>query len=138
MNFTLHPRLEAGTHRLGFTKGCHILLKNNAAFPWIIIVPEVEDGIEDLHQLSPERYAEVVFLIRSVSSFVTDHFQPEKLNVACIGNVVRQMHLHIAGRSEGDPAWPGTVWTSDVKKAYSQEEIVKIGVAARIELQLED
>ncbi len=137
MNFTLHPRLEAGTHRLGFTKGCHILLKNNAAFPWIIIVPEVEKGIEDLHQLTPERYAEVAFLIRSVSHFVSDHFQTEKLNVACIGNVVRQMHLHIVGRSESDPAWPGTVWACDVKKSYSEEKIAAIKSTAQTELQLE-
>jgi len=136
MNFTLHPRLEAGTHRLGFASGCHVLLKNNAAFPWIIIVPEVEAGIEDLHQLTPERYAEVAFLIRSVSHFLSDHFQPEKLNVACIGNIVRQMHIHIVGRSADDPAWPGTVWASVVKKAYPADEVIEISVAARLALKL--
>ena len=136
MNFTLHPRLEAGTHPLGFIHGCHILLKNNAAFPWILIVPEVEDGIEDLHQLSPERYAEVAFLIRSISNFISDHFQPEKLNIGCIGNIVRQMHIHIVGRSESDPAWPGTVWASDAKKTYSEEEIESIRTAAKKALKL--
>lgn len=136
MKFTLHQRLATGTHRLGFINGCHVLLKNNAAFPWLLIVPEVEEGIADLHQLAPERYAEVASLIRSVSIFVSDHFQPEKLNVACIGNIVRQMHLHIVGRSESDPAWPGTVWACDVKKAYSEEEVDKIRDAAQQALNL--
>lgn len=130
-SFQLHLRLESGTHPLGFANGCHVLLKNNAAFPWILIVPEVEEGIEDLHQLSAEQYAQVVFLIRSVSQFISDHFQPEKINVACIGNIVRQMHIHIVGRSQNDPAWPGTVWASDVRHPYSEEEVIAIQTAAQ-------
>lgn len=121
MAFTLHPRLEAGGFDLGTRCGCRVLLKNNALFPWIILVPEVEEGIEDLHQLEPERFREITGLIREVSCFVSHHFQPDKLNVACIGNQVRQMHIHIVGRSPGDPAWPGVVWSFEGKEAYADE-----------------
>ena len=131
MAFSIHPRLVAGGVDLGGIGGCRLLLKNNALFPWFILVPEVEEGIEDLHQLSPARYAEVMAAVRSVSEFVSAQFKPEKLNVACIGNVVRQMHIHIVGRSTGDPAWPGTVWAFDGKQNYTDEEIARIKDAAR-------
>jgi diadenosine tetraphosphate (Ap4A) HIT family hydrolase len=132
MPFTLHPRLAAGTHLLGITKGCQILLKKNSAFPWILIVPEVSEEIEDLHQLSPEQFAEVAFLIREVSNFVEETFQPDKLNVACIGNIVRQMHIHIVGRTTNDLAWPGTVWASDAKSDYTPETIAAIIKAGQL------
>lgn len=131
MSFSLHPKLAAGGFELGRIGGCRLLLKNNALFPWLILVPEVEDGIEDLHQLSPERYNEVMAAVREVSLFVSTHFKPEKLNVACIGNQVRQMHIHIVGRSTGDPAWPGTVWAHDGKQAYQESEIEEITLAAQ-------
>lgn len=134
MSFILHPRLEAGTHFIGTSGRCQILLKNNAAFPWILIVPEVGEEIEDLHQLPADHFAEVVFLIRQVSEFMSSYFKPEKLNVACIGNIVRQMHIHIVGRAEDDPAWPGTVWASDAKSAYSAEEVIEICVKAKLAL----
>ena len=132
MSFTLHPRLEAGSHLLGITKGCQILLKKNSAFPWILIVPEVSEEIEDLHQLPPEQFAEVAFLIREVSNFVDETFQPDKLNVACIGNIVRQMHIHVVGRTTNDLAWPGTVWASNAKSDYTPETIAAITKAAQL------
>jgi len=137
MEFQLHPRLAAGGFELGRIDGCRVLLKNQAAFPWILIVPEVAEGVEDLHQLDELRYAEVTGLIRRVSLFVSNYFQPEKLNVGCIGNMVRQMHIHVVGRSSDDPAWPGTVWAYEGKSAYAPEEVEAIRVAAREALGLE-
>ncbi len=129
MSFILHPRLAAGTFELGELLGCRVLLKNNAIFPWILIVQEVEDGIEDLHQLEATRYGDVAIAIRLVSQFVSDHFHPEKLNVACIGNQVRQMHIHVVGRSTSDPAWPGVVWSFEGKKEYRTTEVETIRAA---------
>ena len=63
---------------------------------------------------------------------------PEKLNVACLGNSVRQMHIHLVARSSDDPAWPGTVWASDVKTKYDIDQIVNIYVRARIDLGLSE
>ena len=128
--FILHPRLAAGGFDLGGIGTCRLLLKNNALFPWFLLVPEVE-GIEDLHQLPAAQYHQVMLALREVSAFVSEHFQPEKLNVACIGNQVRQMHLHIVGRSSGDEAWPGTVWAFDGKREYTAEEVERIRQAAR-------
>ena len=129
MAFEIHPRLAAGGIELGQLGTCRLLLKNNALFPWFILIPEVE-GIEDLHQLEPGHYLEVMLAQRRVSEFLASHFQPEKLNLGCIGNQVRQMHIHIIGRSSDDPAWPGTVWAFDGKQAYRDDEIAKIRAAA--------
>ena len=137
MEFQLHPRLAAGGFELGRIDGCRVLLKNQASFPWILIVPEVAEGVEDLHQLDERRYVELVGLIRRVSLFVSNHFRPEKLNVGCIGNMVRQMHIHVVGRSSDDPAWPGTVWAYEGKSAYAPDEVEAIRVAAREYLKLE-
>ena len=135
MAFQIHPRLVAGGFELGRLGGCRLLLKNNRLFPWLILVPEVE-GIEDLHQLPLADYQEVMVAMRGVCEFVSAHFQPEKLNVACIGNQVRQMHLHIVGRSPGDPAWPGTVWAFEGKQVYSEGQTAVIRSAARSHLVL--
>lgn len=130
MSFVLHPRLAAGCFDLGTKYGCRVLLKDNALFPWVIAVPEVEEGVEDLHQLDPDRWGDVMVVIRSLSCFVSEHFRPDKLNVACIGNQVRQMHIHIVGRSPGDPAWPGVVWAFEGKQAYTPEAAEAIRKAA--------
>ena len=136
MSFSLHPRLAAGGFDFGRIGGCRLLLKNNALFPWFILVPEVDGGLEDLHQLEPARYHEVMIAAREVSAFLMDHFQPDKINLGCIGNQVRQMHVHIVGRSDGDPAWPGTVWAFDGKKSYDDDAVGRIRSAAAGRLPL--
>jgi diadenosine tetraphosphate (Ap4A) HIT family hydrolase len=131
MDFTLNERLAAGGFEVTRIHGCRILLKDEALFPWFIIVPEVPQGIEDLHQLDDATFAEVMLAVRKISRFTEAYFRPEKLNVACIGNIVRQMHIHVVGRSMDDPAWPGVVWAFDGKRKYGEGEAGKIVEAAR-------
>ena len=131
MDFVLNERLAAGGYVIARKFGCTIMLKNEANFPWFVLVPEVPDGIEDLHQLDKETFAEVMECVREVSKFVADHFNPEKLNVGCIGNIVRQMHIHVVGRYSNDPAWPGVVWAFDGKRKYREGEAEAIVRAAR-------
>lgn len=131
MDFVLNKRLSDGCFEITRMHGCRILLKNEANFPWFIVVPEVPQAIEDLHQLDDETFAEVMLAVRKTSRFVEAHFRPEKLNVACIGNIVRQMHIHVVGRSTGDPAWPGVVWAFDGKRKYVEGESERIVLTAR-------
>lgn len=131
MGFVLNGRLAAGGFEILRKNGCVVLLKDEANFPWFIVVPEVAEGIEDLHQLDAETFAKVMVVVREVSEFVSVHFQPEKLNVACIGNIVRQMHIHVVGRFTDDPAWPGVVWACDAKRKYGADETAEIITAAR-------
>lgn len=136
MAFEIHPRLASGGFEIGRLGGCRLLLKNNAIFPWFLLIPEVE-GIEDLHQLPVAQYNETMAAMRRVSEFISAYFQPEKLNIGCIGNQVRQMHIQLIGRSPGDPAWPGTVWAFEGKQPYTEEESEKIRTAARLHLRLD-
>ena len=131
MEFVLNERLAAGGFEITRKYGCRILLKNEANFPWFILVPEVPAGTEDLHQLDEETFMQVMRGVRKVSNFVSSHFQPDKLNVACIGNMVRQMHIHVVGRSPEDPAWPGVVWAYGEKRKYGEGEAAAIVSAAR-------
>jgi len=134
MEFVLNERLAAGGFEIARKYGCRLLLKNEANFPWFILVPEVPEEIEDLHQLDEATFTEVMRGVREVSCFVSSYFAPKKLNVACIGNIVRQMHIHIVGRSPADPAWPSVVWAYDGKRKYGEEEAETIMAAARLSL----
>lgn len=131
MEFVLNERLAAGGFGIARLRGCRVLLKDERHFPWFIVVPEVPEGMEDLHRLDAETFAEVMAVVRDVSRFVEAHFRPEKLNVACIGNIVRQMHIHVVGRFADDAAWPEVVWGFGGKMRYPAEEAESIIGAAR-------
>ena len=135
MDFVLNERLAASGMEIARMHHCRILLKNETNFPWFIVVPEVPEGVEDLHQLDEETFNEVMTAVRKVSRFVMKQFQCEKMNVACIGNLVRQMHLHVVGRSPGDRAWPGVVWQFEGKQKYVEDEAAEIGELARAFLE---
>ncbi len=134
MVFTMNERLAAGCFEITRKHGCRILLKNEANFPWFIVVPEVAEGVEDLHQLDEATFKQVMRAVRETSAFVSSYFHPEKLNVACIGNIIRQMHIHIVARSPDDPAWPGVVWSFEEKRNYAGGEEEAIIGAARMSL----
>lgn len=131
MKFLLDERLAGGGFEITRCFDSIILLKNDANFPWFILVPEVTAEIEGLHQLDSNTLQEVLRGVCKISQFIEKHFNCEKLNVACIGNVVRQMHIHIVGRNYDDPAWPGVVWSFDEKKKYASKESDRIIAAAR-------
>ena len=126
MAFELNKRLAAGGFDFGSLGKCRILLKDNAVFPWFILVPEVESSITELHELEATDYASVMFTIRQISEFVEKHFAPDKINVAAIGNIVSQLHIHIVARTTTDPAWPGVVWSCDSKQPYEKEAALEI------------
>lgn len=125
MPFILNERLAKGGFDFGTLGICRVLLKDNAVFPWFVLVPEVDNTITELHELSASDYASVSFTIRQLSEFIEQHFQSDKINVGAIGNIVRQLHVHIIARYETDPAWPGVVWSSQEKAHYSKEKALE-------------
>ncbi len=125
MEFQLHPRLAADTVDLGRLRLCRVLLMNDARFPWCILVPE-RPQVTEIHQLSD---ADQVTLIRE-SSFVAarmaDAFGADKMNVAALGNIVPQLHLHHVARRQGDAAWPGPVWGSGAAVPYGADALREV------------
>lgn len=107
--FQIHSRLEADCHRLGRLALSHVLLHRDAALPWLILVPEV--AVIELCDLAPHERTRLDTEIDHVCALIRSEFpHTTKLNVAAIGNLVPQLHVHVIGRHPGDPCWPGVVW----------------------------
>ncbi|MBF0355246.1 MAG: HIT domain-containing protein [Alphaproteobacteria bacterium] len=109
MNFSLHPRLEADTvpvKQLGLSR---LLLMNDSNWPWLILVPE-KPAISELHQLSAAERMVLIEEIAYVSEIMERLFTPSKMNVAALGNMVPQLHIHVIARYQDDLAWPKPVW----------------------------
>mgnify|MGYP000888573353 CR=1 FL=1 len=119
--FTLDPQLAAETWHVCDLPLCRVLLAKNAAWPWLILVPMREDKVEII-DLSAVEQGEMWREIEKVSRALRSLLAPDKLNVAAIGNVVRQLHIHMVARRVGDPGWPGTVWSAGASAAYSVAE----------------
>jgi diadenosine tetraphosphate (Ap4A) HIT family hydrolase len=82
---------------------------NDARWPWLILVPRRE-GMVELIDLELADQTELMDEAGRASRFLKSHLRPDKINVGALGNIVRQLHLHIVARVVGDPAWPGPVW----------------------------
>jgi diadenosine tetraphosphate (Ap4A) HIT family hydrolase len=126
--FVIHPRLLADCHRLGRIGTCHLLLHRNAALPWFILVPETQ--VTDLLDLSPAAREGALDACTRVAGYIKAEFGVPKVNFAAIGNLVPQLHLHLVGRTPGDPCWPAPVWGNlDPGPEYSQAQVAVIGAA---------
>jgi diadenosine tetraphosphate (Ap4A) HIT family hydrolase len=115
-DFRLDPRLAGDCHPLGSLELSELLLMNNALVPWLILVPRVAET--ELYRLGQERTALLMDEIEAVSRCLVDAFAVHKLNVAALGNVVEQLHVHVVGRRRDDPYWPGVVWGAAPQEAY--------------------
>lgn len=107
--FTLHPRLAADTVELARWPMCRVLLMNDANYPWLILVPQKPD-LRELHHLSPENQATLMAEVSRAARALETVYTPTKINVAALGNVVEQLHVHVIARFADDAAWPGPIW----------------------------
>ncbi|MBV9969707.1 MAG: HIT family protein [Xanthobacteraceae bacterium] len=108
-SWTLHPQLDADTIPVGELALSRLLLAKDANFPWLILVPR-RDGIREIIDLDELGQAELAREIAVVSRALKAAVPCDKLNVAALGNMVPQLHVHIIARRRGDPAWPKPVW----------------------------
>ncbi|TNE82587.1 MAG: HIT family protein [Gammaproteobacteria bacterium] len=108
-DFQLHERLAADTVSLGCSRLCEVRLMNDSSWPWIILVPRVA-GIREIYELSGDQQARLVEESSILSRGMMALFSGDKMNVAALGNMVPQLHLHHIVRFQADPAWPGPVW----------------------------
>lgn len=111
MPFTLHPKLAADCEPLTDLPLCTALLMRDHRFPWLILVPRLED-LRDLHDLPSEHAAALFQEIGVASRVLQSAFASEKINVAALGNQVPQLHIHVIARYMSDIAWPGPVWNA--------------------------
>ncbi len=116
-DFLLDPRLAADTIHVGDLALCGVFLMNDARYPWLILVPRVA-GASEITDLTAEDAAALMQEMRLATRVMLDVAKPDKVNVAALGNVVSQLHVHVIGRFLSDPAWPGPVWGAGERKPY--------------------
>ena len=121
--FQLDSRLAADTLPVGDLALSRVLLMNDARFPWLILVPR-RAGLVEFLQLDREDCACLDAELRLCALALMELHRPHKLNVAALGNVVRQFHVHVVARFEGDAAWPRPVWGGPPAPPYAAADAV--------------
>jgi diadenosine tetraphosphate (Ap4A) HIT family hydrolase len=121
--FILDERLKNDTVCLGQFPLSLLLMSRDANYPWCILVPRRE-GVKELYELGDGDIAQLVKESRHLSLVLMALFQGDKLNVAALGNMVPQLHLHHIVRHRGDAAWPGAVWGAVPALAFSTGSLV--------------
>lgn len=116
-DFVLNERLAADTITLADWPLCRVLLMNDAGYPWLILVPR-QAGLTEIHQLSAGDRSTLIEEIARASRALESKFEPDKINVGALGNLVPQLHVHVIARFRSDPAWPGPVWGKQPPVAY--------------------
>src|SRR5215208_513302 len=107
--FSLDSRLAGDTLPVGDLALSSVLLLNDSRFPWFVLVPR-RNSVSELTDLSDQDSTMLMEEIRIATRVMLDLAKPDKVNVAAIGNIVPQLHVHVVGRFLSDPAWPGPVW----------------------------
>lgn len=105
----LHPRLKADSFPIIAHNGLQFRLINDRRFVWLLIVPMLEHA-EQLHELPPAWREHTLTALDATSRTLEALYQPERINVGAIGNLVPQLHVHCVARFRDDAAWPGVVW----------------------------
>jgi diadenosine tetraphosphate (Ap4A) HIT family hydrolase len=132
-SFDLHPMLARDTAEVTRLPLCRVLLMKDRRFPWLILVPE-RQSVREISDLAPADRAALIEEIAQASDALARLFQPDKLNVGALGNVVPQLHVHVVARFATDPAWPGPVWGSGAALPYGEGEIEELRERLRAEL----
>ena len=109
MNFVLHPKLAQDCFLVGHFDLCALLLMNDARYPWFILVPQREN-ISEIHHLSGALRQQLMSESATLSEALEAAFSADKINIAALGNVVPQLHIHHIVRYRSDEAWPAPVW----------------------------
>lgn len=131
----LHPQLERDTIAIGDMPLCRALLINDAHYPWLLLVPRRRDIVEifDLdHVEQAQLMSEIGHAARSLRAITGC----DKINIAALGNVVPQLHVHVIARSRGDAAWPKPVWGAVPARPYEEAALAKLMLPLRQRLAL--
>ena len=124
MSIKLHPQLSADCYQLGNINSSLLLLHKNSLVPWFILIPDTSE--KELFKLPSSQQLAVNEEISILANFVDKHFSPDKLNIATIGNIVPQLHVHIIARFLHDAFWPKPVWGQADSSEYTPQQVQDI------------
>lgn len=120
--FQLDPRLAADSVFVADGPLSQVRLMDDARFPWLVLVPRVDNASEWI-DLDGGQQRLLLAEINQVSRLLQAEPGVQKLNVGALGNIVRQLHVHLVGRHPGDAAWPGPVWGSGPAQRFAPDEL---------------
>jgi diadenosine tetraphosphate (Ap4A) HIT family hydrolase len=133
--FKLDRQLEQDTVLVADWHLCHVRLMNDSRYPWVILIPKVED-VSEIHQLADEQQQLLLGESVRLSKALEQLFAPHKLNVAALGNMVRQLHIHHIVRFEDDASFPLPVWGVGDAVPYEAEALNETVNGLQIALDL--
>ncbi|MDH0300544.1 MULTISPECIES: HIT domain-containing protein [unclassified Pseudomonas] len=128
--FTLDSRLQQDSLVLGDLPLCRLLLSKDANYPWFILVPRRAD-VSEVFELDEADQQQLWTETAALAEALKDAFAADKMNVATLGNVVSQLHMHVIVRRHGDAAWPAPVWGKVQAVDYSPEQVEGIRLRMR-------
>ncbi|MEO5628465.1 MAG: HIT domain-containing protein [Thermomonas sp.] len=120
----LHPQLAEDTAPVIELPLCEVRLMDDANHPWLVLVPRIA-GVTELIDLDAAQRAQLTAEIDATSSALKSLFKPDKLNVAALGNLVPQLHVHVIARFRNDIAWPRPVWGAANARPHEPEELIE-------------
>jgi len=131
ITFSVDERISSTSFFLGDWPLSRIFLKNNANYPWLILVPR-EPNIQEIDQLTRRQQYRLMNEISALSSIVKAYFKSDKLNVGALGNIVSQLHVHVVARFENDALWPHGIWqAAQTSVPYTEAQIERLLLALR-------
>jgi diadenosine tetraphosphate (Ap4A) HIT family hydrolase len=133
--WTLDPQLERDTVAVGDLPGARVLLMNDANFPWLIVVPR-QPGAVEIFDLDDGGRAQLMSELAGLAQHLRELTGCHKINIAAIGNVVSQLHVHVIARRRDDPAWPRPVWGALPARPYGETEREALVQALRRKIDL--
>ena len=122
MTFNLHPQLEKDCVNIGKLELSRLLLMNDSQFPWFILVPEIT-GITEIFQLNKQQRGILIEESSLLAECLSTAYKADKINIAAIGNLVPQLHVHHIVRYKSDKAWPAPVWGKFTAMPYADKEL---------------
>ncbi len=131
--WSLHPQLRADSLEIGDLPLSRVLLMNDANYPWLLLVPRCA-GASEIIDLTETERAELMDEIALVAGVLKGVTACDKLNIAAIGNVVPQLHVHVVARRRDDTAWPRPVWGAAPARPYDRGEQEQLLAAIRREI----
>jgi diadenosine tetraphosphate (Ap4A) HIT family hydrolase len=121
-SFILDARLDSDTRLVASLALCDVRLMNDARFPWLVLVPR-HHGLVEIDDLSADDQALLWQEVNHAAAALRAIAPCDKLNLGALGNIVRQLHIHVVARREGDAAWPGPVWGSGKAEPYAEDAL---------------
>ena len=122
MGFILDPQLASSCFELCDWPLSRVLLKNNAKYPWFILVPR-QPELREIDQLTMAMRHQLMDEMSQLASLMKNYFKPDKLNIGSLGNIVTQFHMHVIGRFRHDDCWPHGVWQAEMSSMPYEDDI---------------